>query len=309
MSEFEDHVLVEPHGIYVLDGPARQPVKPNVVVPARPIGDHLTDEPHLEPVARDGADQHLGESHPVSLGPIPELIEQWRRRQAWHRAEKSLTLQMKAICRRLCDGDKKEADELFKAIDQMDEKSHQHIALDACRPLLFAHGIIQSHRKLVEKRLAELAAMLPVFEWWNDQHGLGAGGLASIIGEAGDLSRFNTTGKLRKWMGMALIAGERQRKKIGDEAVIHGFVPRRRAVLWTVGESLFKTQSQRTDKETGDLLREAGPYRLIYDEYRLRDEEKNPDLTKGHHHNRAKRYMERRLLDDLWHKWREAQQH
>jgi hypothetical protein len=44
------------------------------------------------------------------------LIELHRQRQDLHKAEKSLTLQIKANCRRICKGDKEEAEKLYKTI-------------------------------------------------------------------------------------------------------------------------------------------------------------------------------------------------
>src|SRR5438128_3824242 len=48
-------------------------------------------------------DHPFGAPHNPSVdlaANIYEIREQWRRRQNWHRAEKSLTLQARALCRR-----------------------------------------------------------------------------------------------------------------------------------------------------------------------------------------------------------------
>jgi len=58
--------------------------------------------------------QHDNHSELVSLcGQIRELLQ---RRRDLHGPEKSLTLRILGLCRRLCDGDKGEAKKLYKAI-------------------------------------------------------------------------------------------------------------------------------------------------------------------------------------------------
>ena len=137
-------------------------------------------------------------------------------------------------------------------------------------------------------------------------------GLAQIIAETGDLSNYANPAKLWKRMGMAVIEGGRQRRVAGAPALEHGYSPRRRAVLFCIGDSIVRT---------------GGPYRKVYDEMK-KDEQKQAveaGLTvlpaakipkgdaehyrsEGHVHNRARRKMEKQLLLDLWREWRRASQ-
>lgn len=290
MTEVESHQRSESQARVALDGRADARMESKNVLPAQDIGDQASREIHTRDVASDGGGQCANENQINSATTIAEIQEQWRRRQAWHRAEKSLTLTIKAICRRLCDGDKTEAGKLYKALVASGDEPSRSVAFGACLPLLNAREGIESHRKLVEKRLAELVKTLPVCDWWCSHHGCAEGGLASIIGEAGNLSRYSTKSKLRKRMGVAVINGERQRRiKDVEMAVEHGYSPSRRAVLWTIGQAIIQNGA-------------GSKYREIYDERKPFELERCD--TKGHAHNSAKRYMEKRLLDDLWKEWK-----
>lgn len=150
----------------------------------------------------------------------------------------------------------------------------------------------KSSARVMEK----LAKELPV---WNDFaaeiHGFGALGLGIIIGEAGDLSAYPTHSHLWKRMGVAVMDGIRQgglRK--GAEAedwIAHGYNPKRRSRLYTIGDSLIKKQNG---------------YRFLYLDRKEIERAKLPDTTAMHIHRRAQRYMEKRLLRDLWRAWRRA---
>jgi len=229
---------------------------------------------------------------------IEEIREQWRRRQGWHRAEKSLTLQAKAICRRLVyEGDKAEAEKLYKAVTKGKPYPNDTIAAAAMGPLLQARDGIEKDRKAVEKRLTALAKELPAYQFVKDTPGMGALGFAGIVGEAGDIGSYRNVSCFQKRMGLAVINGGRQRRVAGVDALDHGYAPARRSLVWTIGDSLFKAQSARVEKP-------AGKYRLIYDRRKEYEMERDPEMTKGHAHNRAKRYMESKLLRDLYFAWR-----
>lgn len=228
----------------------------------------------------------------VDLAPtIAEIREQWRRRQAWHRAEKSLTLQAKALCRRLAEGgDKKEAEAIYNAAFGKGTHPMAEIALAAIFPLTEARDGVEKHRKLVEKRLVKLAKELPVAPWVESVRGVGQASLAAIVGEAGDLSAYSNPAKLWKRMGLAVMPdGGRQRRVGGIEALDHGYSPVRRSVMWNLGACIVKA---------------GGPLKEIYDARKVYEAERVE--TKMHAHNRAQRYVEKRFLRGLWFQWRRA---
>lgn len=252
-------------------------------------------------------DQAKGVPHEFRVGPdallqeggfldgvadtIAEIREQWRLRQAWHRSEKSLTLQCKALCRRLAEnGDKKEAEAIYKAALSNGDHPMGAIALAAFFPLHEARESVAKHRKTVEKRLAKLAGELPVAEWVEGVRGVGIASLAAIVGEAGDLANYSTVPKLWKRLGLAVMPdGTRQRRIAGVEALDHGYSPARRSVVWNVGDC---------------IIRAGGPLKVVYDTRKIYETDRVE--TKMHAHNRAKRYIEKRFIRDLWAAWRRA---
>ena len=159
-----------------------------------------------------GGDHEGHEPHSLIVSAIRH---HYRRRVDYHSAEKRLTLQIKAICRRLCDGDKTEAGKLYKAMmgghparDTQGLAVSPLIALAACEPLLEARDIVEKHRKTEEKTLAKLAKSLPVWEWVETVRGAGALSLAQIIGETGDLSLHANPDKVKKRLGLAPYNGK-----------------------------------------------------------------------------------------------------
>lgn len=170
------------------------------------------------------------------------------------------------------------------------------------------------------KAMTALAATLPVAGWASGVRGFGLLGLAIIVGEAGDLGQYPKKGHLWKRMGVACDeAGRRQGTvdpKLTGEArkaawIEQKYSPQRRSRLYTIGTALVMA---------GDT-----PYRQVYLARKRYEVErasaagltvapagKIPPGRKaeyrslGHIDNRARRYLEKRLLRDLWNAWREA---
>lgn len=162
----------------------------------------------------------------------------------------------------------------------------------ATLPLTEARKVIRKQQMALRRRLESLAVQLPGIEFVDGVYGFGRFGFAMIIAEAGDLSSYATVSRLWKRMGLAVIDGRAQRRVANkEEAERHGFNPIRRALMHTLGDSLFKKQNL---------------YRDIYLERKELEELKLPDSSKMHRHKRALRYMEKRLLRDLWRAWRDA---
>lgn len=249
---------------------------------------------------------------------IDEIRETYKMRVDFHRAEKRLTLQIKAICRRLvtpmfdrdayktedalCDAIKKEADKLYKAITGKGEHEKADVAAGYLMPLFTARSAVEDERKRAEKALEKLAKQLPVWPWVESVAGISALTLGTIIGETGDLSNYSTVSKLWKRMGVAVINGKTQQKVKGDDAIEQGYCPRRRSIVWNMQETIVKAQIRR-DKET-DESRAIGPYGQVYLD--RRDHERQKVETLGHANKMAKLYMGKRVLRDLWRAWRDA---
>ncbi|MGJ4804448.1 hypothetical protein [Luteimonas sp. SDU82] len=232
------------------------------------------------------------------------IQERHRQRQDLQCAEVRLTLQLKAICRRFTNGDKDEALALYASTDGDGAHRLSRAFQVSAAPLLAARQALSTARKHLEREMERDVRMLPIWPRVAATRGLGALGLASIVGEAGDLSNYSSHSKLWKRLGLAVIGGERQRRVQGAAAIAHGYSPSRRAIVWQVGSSLFRAQSERRDQHTGAVIREAGSYRLGYD---ARKTYERPRVASAAHaHNRASRYMEKKLIRNLWDGWRVA---
>lgn len=182
-----------------------------------------------------------------------------------------------------------------------------------------------AYRRDLETAMQKAAMGLPVWGWVEGVRGLGAMGLAVIVGEAGNLAEYPNPAKLWKRMGLAVFEGRAQRRVAEPEAAaMQGYNPRRRSAMWTIGDA---------------LLKQVGPYRDLYLERLAAEHAKaaaeglTPATTTAatvaswaerglpallrvkaldphrhrsalHLHRRAQRYVEKRLLRDLWRAWR-----
>ena len=226
----------------------------------------------------------------IIKGRIVNIRGLWRQRQDLHKAEKSLTNNIKAKCRRFCGGDKKDAGVLYKSIFGQGDHILTVEAETVTLPFFVAREVLIKERKQTEKALKNLAHELSVWEWVLRVRGVSEISLISIVGEAGDLSNYATISRLYKRMGLAVFDGRCQRKvKDREDAKRQGYNPLRRSVMWSVGACLIRSRNLH--------------YKAIYDT-RKEFELQNPEVkTKIHAHRRAKRYMEKAFLNDLWKQW------
>lgn len=258
---------------------------------------------------------------------VAVLRQLWRRRQRWHQAEKSLTLQCSAICRGAAEGSKTEAAKMLKRIEGGQPEPEDFDAMIATAPLLAARGVIRTERTATEKVLAKMVRKLPVYPWAKSVYGFGDLSLAAIVGEAGDVGSYKSVSALWKRMGLAVLGGERQRMRSGEAALEQGYSPRRRSVMWNIGGGLIGGMGRGPRLLVGEAIEdrpELTPYqRLFVERIRFeaaRDPEMRRDPTKcpktglpresfsAHAANRAKRYVEKRFLRELYSAWRAASQ-
>lgn len=167
-------------------------------------------------------------------------------------------------------------------------------------------------RQETERHLLRLTQSLPVWiDFACDIRGFGAIGLAKIIGETGPLDRYPKKGHLWKRMGITVINGKAQGKPgknaTKEDWIEHGYNPVRRSIMYVIGDVLVKQ---------GDEYRQIYLDRKVYERERaeknglqvvpsakIPTKEKEQYMSEGHVHNRAQRYMEKRLLKDLWQHW------
>jgi hypothetical protein len=156
--------------------------------------------------------------------------------------------------------------------------------------------------------MERLAKTLPAAAFVEQVCGFGIGSLAAIVGECGDLSNYSTHSKLWKRMGLAPMGGKamstwrRSGGLTSDQWQDAGYSPSRRSIVWNIGACVMKAQSAKVNKETGEVIKPAGPYRVLY------DQRKELELTrcesKANANARALRYLDKRILRDLWKEWR-----
>ena len=218
-----------------------------------------------------------------------------RRRQDLIEAHKSLVLRIGAIERRMGRGTQpeNESDEAWKqrgaAFDEADVER-------ATAEIRAAAEQLRAFLRDATRELERAAQQLPAYDAFvKGVCGFGAAGLGMIVGEAGDLAAYANPGKLWKRFGLAPVMGRAPstwRSKGGlsaDDWTAVGYSPKRRSIMFQIGDSLLKKQN---------------PYRELYLARKAVEAEKAPEGTKMLWHRRAQRYAEKRLLRDLWRAWR-----
>ncbi len=288
----------------------------------------------------------------MQLITVDTIHEMYRCRVTWHKSEKILTLQARAVCRRVRGGDKDLGAALFDEIIKIPPDLAAHLVehpaenpelsriLMEILPILQSRSILQTQRQNYENRYETLVWDLPIMEWANEISGVGPGSVAAIIGNTGNLWHYPTVQKFWNRMGLAVMPdGRRQRNIMGQsvaDRTMGGYNAQRRSVVWNIGTSIMFAQTARVDKTTGEIKREAGEYRKIYDARRAYEEAKNErgeyapltaaimkssppsktteaykayklgKLPKGHLKARSQRYMEKELLKRFWVAWRKT---
>jgi hypothetical protein len=165
----------------------------------------------------------------------------------------------------------------------------------ASREFLEIVRALRLRRLRSERVMIRLVGVLPVCEWWTSHRGMGPLGLAQVLAITGDLNRYATPAKLWKFMSLHVVAGRAARKVSGELAKAQGFSPARRMVMHQIGEAVVK-------------LNRDGLYRKLYlarkdlELVKLADQRSRKNWS----HRRALRYMEKRILLDLWRAWRLA---
>ena len=199
--------------------------------------------------------------------------------------------------------------------------------------LLSARGVLRDHLGKIEKELEQFAEDLPAYaSFWKPQRGLSGLGLALIAGEAGDLAGYSTHSKLWRRFGLHVDGVGRAywKRRPGlsaEDWEMAGYCPRRRSIIFQLTDSLLKAQI-RKDEHDPDKRVALGEYGALYLREKARQQEKakaegltvcpaakipakaaSKYRSEGHIHNRAARYVGKKLLRDLWKVWRREASH
>ena len=238
----------------------------------------------------EGVVQISSDAKSSCAATLAELSEVNRLRSDFLTAEGDAVRRMKSICRRYVGGDKDAGAALYT-----EAAKGIHPEMSALlAPMLESLALLHRRRMEYEKRIGVLAKQLPIYAWAKAVRGLGDVSIGQLVAEARDPGIYSTVSKLWVRMGVGIKCGGRQRKIAGEKAIEMGYSPRRRSVLYVVGDNLIRSRNVE--------------YRAIYDARKAHTETTHPDWTKAHRHADAKRIMEKRLLRDLWVEWRRANQ-
>lgn len=272
--------------------------------------------------------QFVTQSLSVDPAVIGTIRVQWKRRTAWHRAEKVLTLQAKALCRGLAKGgDKKEAAVIYNAALGKAIHPEAQTALAAMLPIFQARAVIEPLRDAIERELCQLVKKLPVAPWIRGVRGVALLSLAAIVGEGGDLNNYPNPAKLWKRFGLAPYKGKAcstWRMKGGltsaewaDQENGPKYRPRRRSVHFLIGGGLIGGMSKGKRPLVGEdiSLRDDWSYfeklfveRIRYEaarhpEFLLPPTKEGKESYTQYAARRAQIYVEKRFLLFLWREW------
>lgn len=266
------------------------------------------------------------EPHVADL--IDIITTKHRLRQEMIKAQTSLVLKAKASIRFAVhqDGDydtdeskkaaRKRADALYRAV----AKDPTHDLYGNILPYLAALEPLNAARKVCEREMVAAAKQLPIFAWAQSVKGFGDVSFATIVGECGDVGTYRSHSALWKRLGLAVLDGKRQGAP-GDGAskedwIRHGYKASRRSVSWNMRKGLIGGMGLWRPVHGEDVQANPGLtyYQRLYAE-RARYEsgklglpitcsDKGKESYKKHVANRAHRYVEKRLLRELYRAWR-----
>ena len=104
-----------------------------------------------------------------------------------------------------------------------------------------------------------------------------------------DIKEAKHISSLWKFAGLDVVNGAAPKRKRG---VVSTWNPLMRNLCWKIGNSLVRSNS---------------PYRKFFDERKEHEKVHHPELKKFHIDRRARRYMVKRFLSDLWLAWRKQE--
>lgn len=255
---------------------------------------------------------------PSPLAPICYgIAKEYKEYMDFVQQQTAAELRVQAVARRYGRGErpanvtKEEWAERRKAISESELNDHLEKLRTPVR-------VLQTFREEHAAKLERLAKELPVYAKFVKQvAGVGALSLARIIGEckshagSGDLLEYSHPCKLWKRLGLAPFKGKSGKQwaieggLTKEEWVEFGYCRRRRSAIYVVGDGIIKAQLRKDKDDPKAPSHAIGPYGALYVARKEYERAKAPELPPVAHHLRAKRYMEKRFLKDLWRAWRD----
>ena len=258
-----------------------------------------------ENVARTG-------HQPVDLSSDILFVRQlYRQRRDLLKAATALTLRMIAMVK-AANGLERDA--------KVSERMIQNCAYPPVKVLAAVRGTVRVEIASLEKELVKYATRMPGYEEiWKPTSGLGALGLALIIGAAGDLRNYDNHSKLWKRMGLHVFDGKAlYTKRAGMSSAewkSAGYCPERRSLMYTIVNLGICTKQSaykqlRDDRIKVEHQKAKAEGLKVALSGKIPKKEAHLYRSAGHVLNRANRYVGKKLLRDLWKVWRrEAMAH
>lgn len=181
---------------------------------------------------------------------------------------------------------------------------------------LFEYKLVENYLKLLDveeeigKTIAKTVQSFPIWDnFLKDVKGCGPAMAAVIISEL-DPHKARHVSSFWKYAGLDVAEDGKGRSRKAEHLVEvtylnkEGKTATRRSITFN---PFLKTKL--IGVLGSSFLRSNSPYRLIYDGYkhRLDTDPRCSEMTKGHKHNRAVRYMIKMFLKDLWVAWRKIE--
>lgn len=164
-------------------------------------------------------------------------------------------------------------------------------------------------QKAIEAKVSALVKELPIYDWFTSHRGLKAMSLAHLVGSGDkDWAEFPKPASLWKWYGLDVQGGHAPKMSAGKTRT---FKPERRAAaIGIIGEQLIKQDKGKWkalyDKRKEYELRMAAERGLtVKPSASITPKQKASGLfmSKGHVANRARRYMVKQFLKEMWELW------
>ncbi|MBZ9943494.1 hypothetical protein LB533_20620 [Mesorhizobium sp. BR1-1-13] len=265
---------------------------------------------------------------PATQENVAEIVTLHRLRQGMIKAQTKLKLQgMASIRFATMTDDDFASDEAKAKARKRNEDLYRVIVSDPAHPMhvniapyLMAMEPLDAQRAVYEKAMVKAVKRLPVYEWVKDVKGFGDISFATIVGECGDIGSYKSVSAVWKRLGLAVMSGNRQgapgEGATKDDWIAHGYNKQRRSVSYVAREHVIGGMGKWRPAFGEDVW--ANPeltyYQKVYaDRARFEAEKlglpvtvsnKGKESYKKHVSMRAHRYVEKRLLRNLWIEWR-----
>lgn len=274
---------------------------------SRPVGEtqnpgasHRPDEAQISPASPRGVLLKKVRTRTPEQDAFLKTVRQY---QAFQKMRVSLSNQIKAMTRQ----------------ELISKEQEDEFVADLVKPW------VKIHDQVITAAAKQLKGV-PIYEGWlKHVRGIGPKLAVQFIALIQPIGDFPNVAKLWAYAGYAVgDDGRAVRRQAGKQS---RWNPDLKKLGFQAGDCWIKLK--RTDKETGELLDDGGPFRVLFDRYKLKDRaahpEKMPLLNKAgkqevdrsgklrwkyndaHINNRARRYAIKIFLALLWQAWREME--